>query len=219
MTLITHYPLTEDAGSTARDYSGNGNDGTANGAGPSGTGTVGGPIEQTAYDFDGSSDTVTIGDISLLEASNLGNFTVSAFVKPDATGSTDVIIGKDNEYKLTNNSGTWQWSVYDSGNGVWRDVNGDSLSSGQWYRVTGTWDGATQRLYVNGIEQANQQPTVTLNSTANTLAIGDNSAAGNNFDGAIADIRIYDRALSPSEVSYLYQVSQSASYVSDTKTL
>ncbi len=92
----------------------------------------------------------------------------------------------------------------------------------QFVLVTGTYDKSTgvQTLYVNGamvsknIHENNLTPVVPLDPTANPgVGIGTNNAFGVSgynmgWNGAIGDLRIYNRALSASEVRALYnQVS------------
>lgn len=80
-----------------------------------------------------------------------------------------------------------------------------------WTHVAGTWDGATIRLYVNGALVGSTAGTgATYDSGAGAVNIGcqsGDSPAGNFFLGALDDLRIYDRVLSPAHVFLLYQDS------------
>ncbi len=76
----------------------------------------------------------------------------------------------------------------------------------QWYHIAGTYtEGSdTFTIYVDGIQQAQASaagypPT----GTAPFLIGVDPSTAGTNFNGIIDDVRIYNRALSPSEVEVI----------------
>src|SRR5439155_1644055 len=63
-----------------------------------------------------------------------------------------------------------------------------------------TFDGATMRLYVNGVQVASQAQTAPLAITTGTLQIGADSYAGENFAGRIDEVRIYNRALTAAEI-------------------
>ncbi|SFR26778.1 Concanavalin A-like lectin/glucanases superfamily protein [Lentzea waywayandensis] len=75
---------------------------------------------------------------------------------------------------------------------------------GAWTHLTGTFDAETKqvRLYVNGVPQGTGLATSPWNA-AGDLRIGQGKAAnafGNNWLGAIDDVRTYDRALTDIEV-------------------
>ncbi|MCL6589277.1 MAG: glycoside hydrolase family 127 protein [Firmicutes bacterium] len=72
-----------------------------------------------------------------------------------------------------------------------------------WYHVADTWDGTTQRIYVNGALVASRTPG--SRSLANTTAkIGtDPFNQGRNFKGGMERVQIYNVALTASEVSAL----------------
>jgi glucose/arabinose dehydrogenase len=78
------------------------------------------------------------------------------------------------------------------------------LEVGQWNHVATTYDGTTYRLYVGGAEVATiggftGQAPLPLTS----LNIG---RVDNNFQGGIDDVRVYNTALTPSEIADLAQV-------------
>ena len=63
-----------------------------------------------------------------------------------------------------------------------------------------TYDGTTLRLYVNGTQVGSRPVSGSLLTSTGALRIGGNSIWGEFFQGRIDEIRIYNRALSPSEV-------------------
>jgi hypothetical protein len=81
-----------------------------------------------------------------------------------------------------------------------------SLTAAQWYFFTGTYDGETVRLYLNGVEVgADTAATGTITSYSGSMIIGIHAnLASNPFNGVIDDVRVYTRALSADEVRSLY---------------
>jgi len=71
-----------------------------------------------------------------------------------------------------------------------------ALDSENWRHVAGTWDGTTQRLYIDGVLRASATPPGEL-AGADRLAIG---SGGEPMHGWLDDVRVYDRALSEDEV-------------------
>jgi hypothetical protein len=75
-----------------------------------------------------------------------------------------------------------------------------------WTFIAGTWDGVTQILYVNGASNTaasfidSALGTATAHLTIGAYAPG----ANQNFRGRLDDVRIYSRALTPSEIATIY---------------
>lgn len=80
-----------------------------------------------------------------------------------------------------------------------REVTMDGLPPGTWVHVVATYDGRTMRLYRDGV-------LVDSNNTgAMPLPTADVPfKVGQGFEGLLDDVRIYDRALSPTEVQSLH---------------
>lgn len=194
-TLEGHWPLAEDSGSTAYDYSGNENHGTLNGgAGPSGTGTVTGPFGNSAYDFDGADDEITLP--SGIYSTN--EFSASAWVYPE-TGTSDGYILEfagdvDGQIQMFNSASDWRFGLFDGSSFI--DITTPAILDA-WQLVTGVYDGSTIRLYFNGMEKASASVSAVSDNTTNKI--------NNGLDSGIADVRAYSRALSPQEVQALYQ--------------
>ncbi|UOQ71496.1 endo-beta-N-acetylglucosaminidase [Hymenobacter cellulosilyticus] len=85
-------------------------------------------------------------------------------------------------------------------NGIARKVNSPTdLLAGTWYHVAATFDGSVMRLYLNG------QLNASLNATGSFVA-NSNFFMGRNFDnsrvlnGALDEVRVWTRALTPAEI-------------------
>lgn len=88
----------------------------------------------------------------------------------------------------------------DEGQAAWNE----QLQTGVWYNYVGTYDGTTVRAYLNGVKVGSAPFSGSI-APSGDVSVGDNIAyGGDHFDGAIDDVRIYDRALSPQEVRELY---------------
>ena len=145
--------------------------------------------------------------------------TVAAWIRPTATGTMQVI---SKEAFTTN---VWGYSLVLSSNSPFKvffrlDNNTpgagrlDSYNSypsdgSTWMHVAATYDGATMKLYVNGVLDASQARAISIPQNTQPLAIGSNSIpeTGRMFRGAIDDARVYNRALSDAEIRALVGMS------------
>ena len=69
-----------------------------------------------------------------------------------------------------------------------------------WTHVALTYDGTMLRLYVNASQVSSRAATGTIKRTTDPLWIGGNRPYGEYFHGLIDEVRVYNLALSPSEV-------------------
>jgi hypothetical protein len=205
--LVLALSFDEATGTTATDASGHANHGTIAGAirVPAQTGFG------SALSFDGSNDMVTVADSASLDLAT--GLTVEAWVKPAAITGWETVVLKERgtgnmAYALYAADGTTALGGADGPAGyanigsVHRSVRqAAGLPLGAWTHVAVTYDGATQRLYVNGSAVASRPQTGSILVSANPLRIGGNNAwAGEFFAGLIDDVRIYNRALSGAEI-------------------
>lgn len=83
--------------------------------------------------------------------------------------------------------------------------NGNELVKGLWWYVTIVHDGTNDIIYVNGVVANTKPATGKLNNTARTLVFGNNPVEGGQyFNGALDNLKIYNKALTASEVTKLF---------------
>lgn len=79
------------------------------------------------------------------------------------------------------------------------------LNDDNWHLIVGTYDGTTLKLYTDGIFQGELKRTFTI-AVNDSFKIGWDDLNGYSrfFSGKIDEVRIYNRALTPDEVTKLY---------------
>ena len=86
-------------------------------------------------------------------------------------------------------------------------VDNNRLLVNAWNHVAFTYDGATLRVYINGVLRAVKSTTLALNTTSTSgISIGElASSTGywNHVNGAIDEIGMWGRALTPAEITNL----------------
>ena len=197
--LVAHWAL-DDPSDVGRDDSGNGNDGTATGTAWTPAGKIDGALE-----FDGLDDYVDCGNSASLNITH--EITVAAWVNIDAVPAdwTTVIAKGDSAWRLSTYESETRFHFAVTGPPDYFAVNGATqLGLNEWHHICGTYDGTEIRLYVDGQLDAQVAYTGGITANAYPVYIGDNSeTAGRFWDGLLDDIRIYDCALSQSEIQDL----------------
>jgi hypothetical protein len=199
---IGHWKLNQSSGTTATDFSPHAKHGTVSGT-ASWTSDCGG---EAAFDFNGSSNYISTTSAAHLQPTSA--LTIAAWVKGDSwgtAGNVDVVLRKG-ETDPTN----YQLAVADGKVALFLDeldsvgVRGNTtLSTGQWHHVAAVWDGATVKIFVNGVlDNTPAARTGTIGTDTRPLYIG-GRAGTDLFDGMIRDVRVYNRALYDAEIKYL----------------
>jgi len=171
---------------------------------------VDGKINKCAL-FDHSSDLLSASTINL---SNLlgTEFTFSLWVKVKSGISA---YGQVFQYFQDNNNNIyfrrqnanrfafWIWQNGYLGGGVALDMPNYIVD--QWNHYVITYTGTEAKAYVNGIlHQTDAKDGTEFNIGNSTLRIGDRNDLDQHFYGEIDDFRIYNKALSATEISDLY---------------
>jgi len=219
--LVGHWTFDgPDMVSNVADRSGNGNNGSLQGQ--TSTTTVRGVLGQ-ALEFDGDDDEVDVGSGSSLDDLTAGGMTVVAWIKPNTTGEGGT--GRIASKRQTTVGGWLFFTDNTSSVGAQTVLSGvadansrgadNAITLGAWNHVVMTYDDNGDRkirLYSNGSEisydtQTAGSATPTSDAVGN-MKVGQSADGTNdrNFDGLMDDVRIYNRALSASEVSRLYEL-------------
>lgn len=122
------------------------------------------------------------------------------FTSYDSPGLLDMI--------YLNNGGTRQlwFRQHFPGGEVRTDYDVD-LIVGSWYLICGTWNGSQIQLYLNGLAVGTPTPISVIRTDmvdGTFLGSDDPGSAVTNWDGLIDEVGFWTRALSPSEISQLY---------------
>lgn len=208
--LIAHWKLDESAGSTVTDSAGSVN-GTIVGNPvwrPEG-GRVGGALE-----FDGSGDTVVMGDAAALEPANI---TICLWARRTGAGdgvNAQILVDKqqwdDAGYiiALEPENTNIAWRILSTNSGGTYTIN-SAVTTSAWHHYCTSFDGTTSRLYVDGELRTSMAASYAAPSAA-SFRLGSNGGANYWFHGLMDDVRMYNRALSNTEVMDLYMWSGGA---------
>ncbi|OHA30762.1 MAG: hypothetical protein A3B11_02110 [Candidatus Taylorbacteria bacterium RIFCSPLOWO2_01_FULL_44_26] len=212
--LVAHYTFDEGTGTTAGDSSGNNNTGTLLPAANPPTWTTDSKVGSGAMQFDGVDDFVNAGDINAIDGASA--LTVSAWVKlkdPEITGNK-FIFGKWNNgvggpFACFWSRGNAAYGCYFYASSLVFASTGNILTSvgTSWHHVVGVYNGVDNRMYFDGVQTGTPQAlTGNLISNTDTVRIGTTDSNDGYFPGSIDDIRIYNRALSATEIQELYSL-------------
>ncbi|HYH02590.1 MAG TPA: LamG domain-containing protein [Bacillota bacterium] len=200
---VLWYPFNETAGTTVMDSTGGGRNATLNGAT-----WVAGKLNN-AVNLSGTNQYVSLpGGV----VSNLNDFTVAAWVKLDQVSTWSRIFdfgtGTTTNMFLTPTSGSAiRFAITTGGNGAEQQINGTAaLPAGSWRHVAVTLSGNLGILYVDGVAVGrNANMTLKPSSLGNTSRnyLGRSQYSDPYLDGQLDDFRIYDRALSGTEIQAL----------------
>ncbi|MDI6730084.1 MAG: S8 family serine peptidase, partial [Candidatus Altarchaeum sp.] len=189
----------------ANDSSGKGNDGTVYGANYV-TGKYG-----KALEFDGVNDYVSAGNDSSLSLNNA--ITIEAWVKLNTiTATPNTILSKGsgnttNYWMDIRSNGTIYFGGYTpTGDGCFGSVAGKITEANRWYHIAGTYDGSSNKIYVDGVLVNNVAKTCNLTTNVDNLTIGTRRNSYY-FNGTIDEVAIYNRALTASEIAARYNGS------------
>ena len=186
------YPRT---GNTWFDRSGNGNDGTFAGDVRYSESNFG------SLTFDGTDDYVPIGSTGFPTLSSAG--TLSAWARTNTiTGSFSFIVSYGGTSTnvarfLGINSSTFLFGGYAN------DISASGVPLNTWFNMAGVYTGTNALMYVNGVLVSG--PTAKSWSTnSGNASVGRQTNGGEYWNGNIAQVSIYNRALSATEIAQNY---------------
>ena len=184
------YSFDEGSGAVVDDASGNNNTGTIVGASWT-TGQYGSGLL-----FDGANDYLQVASSQTLNMTD--EITIEAWISSPTGSGWDCIFSKgyySEAYSLFLENGN-EIGFYLAGNEI---MTGATIPSNSLTHVALTYDGSQVIAYVNGLEVYSVTLTGPIATSPNPLYIGQMSA-GDQFSGTIDEVRIYDRALTATEI-------------------
>jgi Concanavalin A-like lectin/glucanases superfamily len=203
---IAAWPLDEGEGTTAEDATGDGHEGTVEGA-EWAPGKYG-----EALKFDGEGDVVKVPNSP--EFALTEGFTLEAWVRPEsASNEWAPILAK--EIGGGKGAETLAWFLYEGGSVSNVPIGGNGPAPGAeelaiaedplpidvWSHLALTYDGSQVRLYVDGeLVDCSDVPADAPPMTEGELQIGAATEHGDHFVGRIDEPRVYNRPLSQGEV-------------------
>lgn len=213
--LVGYWPMDEGSGTATYDASANGNNGMLEaGASWYSSGQIGSAVN-------------AFGDVRVPYSSAFpsgSSLTVEAWIRMPYLPVDSSGLVTQWDYSASN--GAWALQTTPSGTGLrfffantasdpgdnYVDTPSNILSANAWQQVTVTYDGtqpATSRvkIYLNGVSQSlTTNGTINPSIAVNTadLYIGDFHGLTRNFPGGIDQVKEFNRALSPQEVSAEY---------------
>ncbi|MDT5014136.1 MAG: hypothetical protein QOD39_296, partial [Mycobacterium sp.] len=195
--LIAQWPLTDGVGTAATDTTGNGNPlmlrGGATWAAVQGS---------SALAFDGATG---YAQVSYAKTMTMNRWmSVSAWVYA-SSASQGTIVSKDGEYAIALSGGTLRWRFNNDNPGwaTWVDTR-YVMPLKRWLHVTLVYDSGLVRTYVNGSPvQIYPAEGPIFPSGLDDFRVGSSLCCNDFFQGQLADVRVYDRALPPLEVQGL----------------
>lgn len=223
--LAAYWKFDEGIGNIAVDSSGNGNDGTITGAGWI-TGVLGG-----ALSFD-SNDSVFVPDIPGIEFST-GSFTIALWVKitgganekcrilQNGTEGTAQEPGIGRRYQLyySTTDGQFYFNIDGNSDGDKSRIefSKNDVATGQWLHLAAVRDRSLNKMlvYLDGMLKAVAwEHTGNIASPGEGLFIGNGPVGTGVFEGlagSIDDVRLYNHALTDSEIGKLATLGRGAS--------
>jgi gliding motility-associated-like protein len=201
----------------------------------------------SAYSFNGTNQYIRLGDIldSVFCRTPVAKFTITGWAR---TNSVNTLFGAGLIFaKQAGGSGPDQWSISHFSDGTVRGIVKTSslwdyvewktttaIPTNQWFFFALMFDGSVSNesnrvtFYVNGLPTVFSRKNGTfgtncVNSTQE-ITIGAGHVAGNpmapanQYDGAVDDIRIYNRVISLNEIQALYSGKDSINYTKSSDT-
>lgn len=207
------WKLADAVGSTtAADSSGNGYTGTVNGGVT--FGEAGHPWWALGYTgalFDGSTGDITIATpAALLALFQDHDFTVTGWANPTSSFGQQAIFSLGQGITAGEGFGLFLNSGYWHATGAYQDIQDPTAATlSVWQQATATFVASTglMTLYVNGGEVVSGSfaSGVNVPTTTTTAYIGQGAWFPAWFDGDLAEVAVFDFALTAAQISQLYE--------------
>ena len=158
-----------------------------------------------ALSFNGTNSWVTVADDASLDLTT--GMTLEAWVRPTTINGWETVIlkesGTDLAYALyADNNGSPRRPVGSirQGGTTYVASGSSQLTVNQWAHLAATYDGTVLKFFVNGTETGSLNRTGSIDTSNNPLRFGGNNIWSEWFNGLIDEVRVYNRALTLTEI-------------------
>ena len=232
MVLVGYWPLDEESGGIAADVRNNMDGETGGGVTQGAQGVLG----ETCYDFDGSGIVNTeTGDISGGPLDISERLTLSCWIFSRGTNNNEICVvhhrrregasgpslnytlsvdGRDSDDFVFWYNGTGDWNIIDSGYDV---------PTNEWHHLAIAVDNTSNpmevKFFVDGELYSTKTSSNRIENKTAEFHIGNSDGNSRGINGKIQDVRVYNHALTKSEIQYLYSVSERGLHTSDSRSL
>jgi hypothetical protein len=213
--LVAYYPFNGNA----NDASGNGNNGTVNGASLT-QDRLGNA--NSAYSFNGINNNISFATLPLTQ---VDDWTMTAWLKPASLNQDGIAVSMGYDTGSFSGGNGYAFGMQGPNGYPFYVTPGNQLfgafafiegfyggftfsSTNQWYQVVMMRSAGVTTFYVNGVGTPDGATSTPLTPTAFTIG-SENGLRY--FNGAIDDVRIYNRAISSNEVSQLFAYESGSS--------
>lgn len=197
-------PFDTENNNLAKDYSGDGYNGTVKDAEWTSNGKVGG-----CYYFDGASDCIEMDLPAVFEDLTRNDFTFCIWAYSfDISDNGRVIfeasMGDKYFAKLFQYDNQLHFGVCE--NDIRRAVRTEALSNNTWYHIATTWDSSTKQLaiHVNGVKSTEIVHTDFSMGTQVGLSIGHETSSSRYWWGYLDELQIFNFILSDEQIFQMY---------------
>ncbi len=196
-------------GSTLTDLSGNGNTGTAYN-----TTKIKLPSGASSMSFNGKNSYIIGKNSPSLNPTS--GLTVEVLAEASSLGATQSLVSKSQSSNPGDGYTLWlasnnrpEFIGFNRSRQESYLYYNQSLSANRWYHVVGVFDGSKLSIFVNGVKYGSTS-CVGMSPSSMDLSIGKYGVGQQAFwNGNISMVRIYNRALSDSEVKNNYNADRS----------
>ena len=153
--------------------------------------------------LDGSAQSYILSDVTRPTTT----LSICAWINPDILPSERMTIVQgvvsSSYYLSLHSNGAINSYWYDTSSPGYHSTPASIVNVGEWTHACTTWDGTSNRIYVNGSLE-NTRATSGIGRNTTRVNIGAASSA-RRFIGFIDDVYIYDRTLSDEEIMFMYK--------------
>ncbi len=159
--------------------------------------------------FNGTSGTVNVPHASAFNLTR--TIALETWIKPTnlpPTGTFRSVVTKPEAYSLQFNGPRLEFTIIQNGTRRRLQTPTGTIVAGGTYHVVGTYDGTTQRLYVNGAQVASTALTGSATTNTQALHFGAWDGTAEFFVGTLDEVAVYGSVLSATRVRAHYDASR-----------